>query len=125
MQILRNADLPAAALPGIDYVTLACSENGLASLSVWRQRMEPGAATPPHSHDCEEVVIVESGTGEVHVDGRVHAFGPGTTLVIPPNVVHQIFSTGDEPLVTTAAFSATPVGVFLLDGAPLPLPWRS
>lgn len=87
--------------------------------------MAPGCATPPHRHDCEEVVLVVEGSGEVHIDGKVFPFGPDSTLVLPPNVPHRIFNTGSAPLKTVAAFSATPVGTFLPGGERLELPWRS
>lgn len=125
MQVLDNAKRSRAALPGIVHLTVAGGEQGLRGLSVWRQEMAPGCATPPHQHDCEEVVLVTEGSGEVHIDGKVHAFGPDSTLVLPPNVPHQIFNTGATPLKTLAAFSASPVGTFLPDGARLELPWKS
>lgn len=125
MHVLQNAERQKAQLPGIDHLTLAGAAQGLSRLSVWRQAMDPGSATPPHQHDCEEVVLVLEGSGELHMDGRVTAFGPDTTLVLPPNVPHQIFNTGSVPLLTVAAFSSTPVGTFLPDGEPIPLPWES
>jgi quercetin dioxygenase-like cupin family protein len=123
MYVTDNATAPRAALPGIENETLAGSRNGLRRLSVWRQTIAPGAATPPHRHDCEEVVIVESGRGALHVAGAVHAFGADTTLAIPANIDHQIINTGDEPIRLVAALSTSPVTVFLSDGTPLPLPW--
>jgi mannose-6-phosphate isomerase-like protein (cupin superfamily) len=125
MQLLDNDALPKAALPGIDHTTLAGSDNGLRHLSIWRQTLAPGAATPPHHHDCEEVVLVQAGRGEAHVAGKVLAFGPSTTLIIPPEVDHQLFNTGAEPMTLIGVFSATPVGTMLPDGQPIPLPWRS
>jgi mannose-6-phosphate isomerase-like protein (cupin superfamily) len=125
MQVLENATRARAELPGIIHLSVAGRELGLKALSVWRQTMAPGCATPAHRHDCEEVVLVTAGSGEVHIDGKIFPFGPDTTLVLPPNVPHQIFNTGGTPLETIAAFSATPVGTFLPDGAPLELPWGS
>lgn len=125
MHVVDNTELPRAALPGLDHATLAGTDNGLSRLSVWRQTIEPGAATPPHRHDCEEVVVVTTGSGELHIHGRVERFGPDSTLVIPGNVDHQIINTGTEPMSLVAAFSTTPVEVVLPDGSPLPLPWRS
>jgi mannose-6-phosphate isomerase-like protein (cupin superfamily) len=117
MFILQNAQQPAAQLPGIHHKTLAGSEQGLRHLSIWRQEIAGGQATPPHHHDCEEVVIVDA--------GQIVPFGPDATLLIPPNVDHQILNTGKETLRITAAFSTSPVQVFLPDGRPLPLPWNS
>ena len=125
MYVFRNVDAARAAIPGIHHQTLAGQMSGLAHLSIWRQVMDAGAATPPHRHDCEEVVIVEAGSGELRVDGVAHAFGPGTTLVIPPDVNHQIVNTGKATMQTLAVFSVSPVAVFQPNGAPLPLPWKS
>lgn len=125
MHVLQNAGRETAELPGIEHLTLAGAAQGLFRLSVWRQSMDPGSATPPHQHDCEEVVLVLEGSGELHMNGKVTAFGPDTTLVLPPNVPHQIFNTGAVALRTVAAFSSTPVGTFLPDGKPLALPWKS
>ena len=65
------------------------------------------------------------GRGELHVDGRVYRFGPGDTVTLPRDVLHQLFSVGDEPLRTLAVLAATPVEVRLPDGSALALPWRS
>jgi quercetin dioxygenase-like cupin family protein len=125
MYVTHNAVLPRSSLPGIEHSTLAGSDKGLKALSVWRQAIAPGAATPPHRHDCEEVVVVTRGRGELRIGDAVHAFGPDTTLVIPPGVAHQVLNAGDEPLELLAAFSTSPVPVTLPDGTPLPLPWSS
>lgn len=125
MYVLDNPNLPSAALPGIRHTTLASSENGLKHLSIWRQTIEGGQATPPHRHDCEEVVVIESGHGELHIAGGVHRFGPDTTLVIPANAVHQIINVGVEPMTLTAALSTSPVAVVFPDGQLLTLPWKS
>lgn len=125
MHVIDNSSLPHATLPGIDHTTLAGSIHGLKALSVWRQRLAGGAATPPHRHDCEEVIVVVSGEGELHIGGAIHRFGADTTLVIPPNVDHQIFNTGTAAMETVAVFSTSPVEVVLPDGQPLALPWLS
>jgi mannose-6-phosphate isomerase-like protein (cupin superfamily) len=125
MYVVDNARIAPTGLPGILHRTLASRADGLSSLSVWMQTMEPGAATPRHRHDCDEVVVVLAGRGEVHVAGEVHAIGPDQTLVLPAEVDHQIVNSGDEPLRTLAALAATPVKVILPDGSLLPLPWNS
>lgn len=125
MHIIENDRLDACGIPGIEHRTLAGAAQGLKGLSIWRQSVAAGGATPPHRHECEEVVVVLAGRGRLAIDGASHQFGPETTLVIPPHVDHQIFSDGPEPLEMVAAFSATPVGVVLPDGTPLELPWQS
>lgn len=123
--VLDNSTLTRSVLPGIDHVTLAGSAQGLKHLSVWRQTMAPGESTPPHRHDCEEVVVVLDGRGTLQIAGETLEFGPDTTLVVPPDEPHMIVNTGDEPLTVLAAFAVSPVPVTLPDGTPLALPWQS
>ena len=125
MNVIDNASLPLTGLTGIEHRTLAGSRDGLSHLSVWQQVIAPGAATPPHCHDCEEVVLITAGRGRLHLAGAVHEFGPDTTLVVPPNAPHQIFNVGVEPLELVGVLSVAPVAVFLPDGQPLDLPWAS
>jgi mannose-6-phosphate isomerase-like protein (cupin superfamily) len=122
MKVVDNATLPHAQLPGLDHVTLAGSDVGLRSLSVWQQTIAPGAATPPHFHDCEEVVLVSAGTGAVHLSSGSQTFGASTTLLIPPLEQHQIVNTGSTPMQLIGVFSTTPVGVFKPGGEALDLP---
>ena len=112
-------------IPGLAHSTWAGQDDGLSQLSAWRQTLAPGAATPPHAHDCDEIVLCLAGCGEVHVDGKIHRFGPDNTVVLRRGPVHQIFNVGDEPMEILGIFGATPVGTLLPDGTALPLPWRS
>lgn len=125
MQILSNHTPAPTPIPGIDHVTLAGRHTGLRNLSVWKQSMAAGNATPPHRHACEEVVHCTAGVGELHVDGRVETFGAGQTIVIPAGVAHQLISIGPEPLETIAAFAMTPVMTTSPQGEVLDLPWES
>lgn len=125
MLVIDNRRAEKSSLPGIEHQTLASHAQALAGLSLWRQTMAPGSATPVHQHDCEEVVLVLSGSGEVRANGTATPFGPDTTLVLPPRVAHEIVNTGDSPLVTVAVFSATPVGTFTPNDERMELPWTS
>ena len=125
MKVIDNATLPHAQLPGLDHVTLAGADVGLRKLSVWQQTIAPGGATPPHFHDCEEVVLVTAGIGAIRVPSGSHTFGAGTTLLIPPLEDQQIVNTGSTPVELAGIFSTTPVGVFEPAGEALDLPWRS
>jgi mannose-6-phosphate isomerase-like protein (cupin superfamily) len=125
MYVIEQARLEAAEIPGVAHATWAGHTDGLNQISVWRQSLAPGSATPPHNHDCDEVVLCLGGRGEVHIDGTAHRFGPDSTVVLPKGVPHQIFNTGAVPLETLGIFGATPVGTFMPDGNVLPLPWRT
>ncbi|HYD96380.1 MAG TPA: cupin domain-containing protein [Noviherbaspirillum sp.] len=125
MYVIANQAPAATGIPGIEHVTLAGSDDGLRRISVWQQSLAPGAATPPHRHDCEEVVLCRAGAGELHIGECIERFGADMTVLIPADVDHQIVSVGKEALQLVAVFSATPVATWLPDGAPIELPWRS
>ena len=125
MTIIDNAALERATLPGLEHVTLAGSGAGLSHLSVWRQRLEPGAATPPHRHDCEEVVLIQSGRGTLHIADGIREFGPDSTLVLPADMTHQIVNSGTEPMDLIGILAMAPVEVRTPNGELIELPWAT
>ena len=125
MTIHSNSTLINDMLPGLAHRTLAGPEHGLRALEVWSQSIAPGSATPPHRHDCEEVVIVLDGEGTLLMRGEETTFGRGDTVILPVNEVHQIVNNGSHPLRLVAAFGMAPVRVELPDGTPLALPWHA
>ncbi len=114
-----------SGLPGLKHSTWAGREHGLAGLSLWRQSVAPGAATPPHRHACDEAVVCLAGEGTLVIGGERHRFVGGQTIVVPDDVEHQIVNTGAQPLEIVAALAAAPVMVTLPDGSALPLPWQA
>lgn len=125
MYVIEQPRPEPVAIPGLLHATWAGSQHGLQQLSVWRQTLAPGGATPPHHHDCDEVVLCLAGRGELHIDGSVQRFGADTTLVLPQGRPHQIFNTGPLPLEILGLFGTTPVATYDEEGGTLSLPWRS
>lgn len=125
MNLIEQQQPDVTPIPGVAHATWAGREDGLTQLSVWRQTLAPGAVTPPHRHECDEVVMCLSGWGEAHSNGEVRRFGPQSTLTLPREQVHQLFNVGPMPLELVAVFADTPVRTWLPDGQALELPWRS
>jgi len=125
MNVIQQQNPEATPFPGIEHATWAGASDGLSQLSVWRQSMAAGAMTPPHHHDCDEVVLCLGGQGEVHINGKTHRVTANSTIVLPRGLPHQIVNTGDEPLETLGILGSTPVGTFLPDGSAVNLPWRT
>lgn len=126
MPVYANAALPAFALPGLVHRTAAGPDSGVATMEVWLQTVEPGAATPVHRHDCEEAVVILSGSGRLSVEGEPDAdFGPDSTLVVPRGAVHRIVNTGAGPMTLVAALGPAPVVVTTPEGQVIPLPWQA
>lgn len=53
----------------------------------------------PHTHAEEEVMVIESGTGEIVCDGKATKIGPGSVMYSTPNAPHGIVNTGATPIV--------------------------
>lgn len=116
---------PASPLPGVAHRTLARRGEGLEALSVWKETIAPGKSTPPHHHECEEVVVVLAGAGTLFIDGRERSFQAGDTLVLPARLDHQIVNSGTTELTMVATFSTSPVVTAAPSGEVLDLPWAS
>lgn len=125
MAIVRNDELPTHELPGLVHRTVAGHAQGISSMEVWHQIMAPGAETPVHRHACEEVIFVFSGSGRITLEGEVSDFQANSTLIVPPDAVHQLANTGNEDLVLIAALGTAPVRVRTATGDPLPVPWQA
>lgn len=125
MSVIEQRPPEPTALEGVAHATWAGQAQGLQQLSVWRQSLAPGAGTPPHQHDCDEVVICLSGEGELHTEGKRQRFGAHSTLILPRGRVHQFVNVGAQPLETLGIFGQSPVLTRQPNGAPLALPWLS
>jgi quercetin dioxygenase-like cupin family protein len=65
---------------------------------------------PFHSHNCDEQVVLLSGTGEVEVDGAVTPLAQWDGAYVEAEKVHRYRNTSDtEPMVILWIYSATVV----------------
>jgi mannose-6-phosphate isomerase-like protein (cupin superfamily) len=123
MSVVKNSELEKFDFPGIVHQTIASQKLGAGSIELWKQTVEPNAGTPIHLHDCQEVVVILQGSGSVVMDGKKTDFAANSTLIIPPNTVHQIFNTGSEEMLLIGCFNSSPVNVYSTDGEKIVLPW--
>lgn len=122
MALFSQSDERSFSLQGNHIAGLAVPSRAPGEVEVWRARMDAGAATPPHRHDTEEVVVFLSGRGRARIEDREIAFGPGDTLILPAGKVHQIFSdTESESIAVMPRRSTIDDG----GGTTLALPWRA
>ena len=67
---------------------------------------EPGCKIDLHSHpDAMEAMYCMSGVGRVNINGEEHDFIPGSMIVAPPTILHEIENTGKEMLRVFCVFS--------------------
>ena len=67
----------------------------------------PSAGVLRHHHDPAETYYIVSGQGEMEIDGRTPAVGPGSAVYIPPDARHAVRCTGREPLVFVFSSSSS------------------
>jgi len=87
-------------LVGRNGVYLAGDTPASSKFVTGRFVLQPGKSPhPPHTHPEEEVMIIESGQGEILCDGKTTKVGPGSVMYTTPNAEHGITNTGAEPIV--------------------------
>lgn len=121
--IREHNEVQTVTLPGIVHRTLAGARDGLKGIEVWMQSIAPGAGTPTHRHDCEEVIVVLAGSGICELEGETQAFGPGSTIIVPADAVHRIENTGTTEMQLVAGLGSAPVSAHTPDGERIALPW--
>ena len=85
---------------GQNGVYLSGDTPGSSNFVTGRFIINPGQ-TPhaPHRHPEEEVMVIESGHGEIFCDGKTTPIGPGSVMYTTPDAPHGIVNTGKEPVV--------------------------
>lgn len=122
--VQSHATIDLFEIPGIRHRTLAGPQHGVRGYEVWEQWIEPHQATPLHKHDCDEVITVFTGHGEVLLEGERIEFGPGTTLRVPANALHQVNNIGDAVMHLVATLGMSPVVPQDAEGNVFSLPWQ-
>src|ERR1700761_3902141 len=84
---------------GIRTVPLVTSRIGSTGILNGVTTLDPGAAVPLHFHNCEESVLVMSGSARVHIDGVETDVKAGYTTWIPTGGPHFFRNTSStEPM---------------------------
>lgn len=105
MKIVRLKDIPSTDVShnsAIQKRVMLCAGE-LGRITQFAQSVSPpGAVAEAHAHaDMGEVFFVESGTGEIVIDGTPQALEPGTCAVVGCHEVHEVRNTGNTDLVIT------------------------
>ena len=98
MTVVRGSELRDIETPGGNFGSgLATPSRGAAEVSVIRQRQKPGGASPAHTHDREEVMVVLSGELTIDMGGEHHPLAPGDAVIVPSGTPHRVENAGAEP----------------------------
>lgn len=60
--------------------------------------LEPGAETPLHRHNCEEIYYFLEGEGEVEIEGTRYKVRKGDACYLKEQQKHRVFNTGNTQL---------------------------
>ncbi|HBW57025.1 MAG TPA: cupin domain-containing protein [Oscillatoriales bacterium UBA8482] len=62
----------------------------------------PGQVAGGHAHaDMCEVFFVESGLGNICIDGTDYDLKPGVCIAVKPGEIHEVSNTGNRDLILT------------------------
>ncbi|MDP9241908.1 MAG: cupin domain-containing protein [Actinomycetota bacterium] len=122
MPVVRSADNPTFDLQGNTIDGLAAPRSGCTETIMYRLTVPPGAETPAHSHDHEEVFHLAAGSLKTRLDDDAHDVRSGDTVIIPPGVRHSVRSTGPG---AAALLCVMPAGTLFVkpDGSGAVPPW--
>lgn len=81
-----------------------------------------GAVIPDHSHEAEQIMLVEQGRLWAKIGDEEQEIGSGALLIIPSNVTHAFRQLGDEDVVFYECFA--PIRLEYLVGFKGPDPAR-
>ena len=75
----------------------------LGPITQFAQAVFPaGATVKSHTHaDMGEVFLVQSGTGQIFIEGTDYPLEPGTCAMVNNNEAHEVQNTGNVDLVIT------------------------
>ncbi len=61
--------------------------------------LQPGEEIGEEVHEGHDQFFrFEAGSGELHIDGAVHAIGADIGVIVPSGARHNVVNTGDAPL---------------------------
>lgn len=121
MSVFQHEQNQVHSLHGNHIAGVATRTSGARQVEMWRGRMDARAATPPHRHDTEEVVLFLKGSGHVTLGDQQRRYQAGDTLILPAGELHQIFADTDSEFVAAMPLGGT---VQLPDNEVMDLPWR-
>lgn len=107
MTVIRASELAVdRSDPGVDALRLVNRDQGATSMTAGIATFEPGASIIPHTHPCEETVIIIKGQATAHVNGQKFQLGTYDAVIAPPDIPH-CFSNNSERPMTIAYFYPT------------------
>jgi mannose-6-phosphate isomerase-like protein (cupin superfamily) len=107
MPVIADKDAPRFDAEGTHVVAFASPSRGATDTCVWRVLLDPGASSPEHELEREEVFVALGGTARATIAGQASDLPAGDALIVPAGVPFTLANDGDEPF---EAVVCLPVG---------------
>lgn len=101
MKVKHWTDIQAqdvSEAPGVTIRWVLNEQDGAPHFALRILEVQPGSATPYHSHWWEHEVFVLDGEGVVATEAGETPLVAGSTVLVESNEVHQFRNTGDQVL---------------------------
>jgi quercetin dioxygenase-like cupin family protein len=98
VKVQHYTDVPAEEVEGVPGVTVRwviSEKDGAPHFATRVFDVEPGHATPFHSHWNEHEVFVLAGQGTVRSESGETPLQAGSTVFVPGGEMHQFINQGD------------------------------
>jgi mannose-6-phosphate isomerase-like protein (cupin superfamily) len=84
------------------------------------ERIAPGDAIPLHTHEIDEVVMVDHGNGTYRLGDEEVPITGGGVAFIPAGTPHGLRNEGDSTLALKAVFASSTLDIAYLERNPAP-----
>jgi quercetin dioxygenase-like cupin family protein len=101
LKIKHWTDVPAEDIPGLEGATIRWvinEQDGAPHFALRVIEVQPGAATPHHSHWWEHEIFVLNGKGVAITKAGETPMSSGTTILTAKDKMHQFRNVGQEVL---------------------------
>ncbi len=108
--VVNVNEVPVGKIPGRETRDLINGKIvGARGISLRITDVLPGeVCNPGHIHtECEEVIFILSGKGEIKIGQEVFPMKPGDAIYLPTGVGHLIRNTGKEVMRMACSFSSS------------------
>jgi quercetin dioxygenase-like cupin family protein len=92
----------------------------VAGLSLLFERCAVGDKIPLHTHDIDEVIIIDDGEAEVRLGDEIRTVSAGAAVFVPASRPHGAMNVGKQILRLHGIFPSPRIGITYLERNPAP-----
>ena len=122
MLIVDAEKVEGIAIPGPFHRTIKVllapdTQREIKDLSITMAILDPGVGNDLHSHPVYELQYVLAGYGRIVVGGQSCLVKPGTLVVAPPKILHQVTNESDEVMKILCIWNPAVPGTYVTERA--------